>query len=78
MPKRIAIIGAGISGLTTAFYLKRARPDWQLTVFDADWQAGGTMQTVEIDGFRFEAGGNGFLTNKPDSLTLVEDAGAGH
>ena len=36
------------------------------------------MHTVEIDGFRFEAGGNGFLTNKPDSLQLVEDAGAGH
>lgn len=73
---KIAIVGAGISGLTTAFYLKRARPDWQLTVFEAGQRAGGTMQTMEVDGFRFEAGGNGFLTNKPDSLRLVEDSGA--
>ena len=36
------------------------------------------MQTVDVQGFRFEAGGNGFLTNKPDSLQLVEDCGAGH
>lgn len=72
---RIAIVGAGISGLTAAFYLKRLRPDWQLSVFEAGLRPGGTMQTAEIDGFRFEAGGNGFLTNKPDSLQLVEDSG---
>jgi oxygen-dependent protoporphyrinogen oxidase len=73
---KIAIVGAGISGLTTAFYLKHLRPDWDLTIFDAASRAGGTMQTVAVDGFRFEAGGNGFLTNKPDSLRLVEDCGA--
>jgi oxygen-dependent protoporphyrinogen oxidase len=74
---KIAIVGAGISGLATAFYLNRQRPDWELTVFDADTRPGGTMRTVDVDGFRFEAGGNGFLTNKPDSLQLVEDCGAG-
>jgi oxygen-dependent protoporphyrinogen oxidase len=73
---RVAIAGAGISGLTTAFYLQRVRPDWELTIFDAGPSAGGTMQTHEVEGFRFEAGGNGFLTNKPDSLKLVEDSGA--
>jgi oxygen-dependent protoporphyrinogen oxidase len=75
---KIAIVGAGISGLTTAFYLKRARPGWELTLFDAGTRPGGTMQTETIEGFRFEAGGNGFLTNKPDSLRLVEDSGAQH
>lgn len=73
---KIAIVGAGISALTTAFYLKRSRPDWELTVFDAGDRPGGTMRTVEREGFHFEAGGNGFLTNKPDSLRLVEDSGA--
>lgn len=74
---RIAIVGAGISGLATAFYLRRARPDWDLSIFDAGARAGGTMQTFDVQGFRFEAGGNGFLSNKPDSLRLVEDCGAG-
>jgi len=73
---KIAIVGAGISGLSTAFYLRQARPDWQLSIFDAGVQPGGTMQTVDVEGFRFEAGGNGFLTNKPDSLRLVEESGA--
>jgi oxygen-dependent protoporphyrinogen oxidase len=75
---RIAIIGAGISGLASAFYLNRIRPEWELVIFDANTIPGGTMQTVEIEGFRFEAGGNGFLTNKPDSLQLIEDADAEH
>jgi oxygen-dependent protoporphyrinogen oxidase len=75
---RIAIIGAGISGLSTAFYLQRQRPDWEMLIFDANPAPGGTMCTVECQGFRFEAGGNGLLTNKPDSLQLVQDAGAGH
>lgn len=73
---RIAIVGAGISGLTTAFYLNRLHPEWEIHIFDAEPRPGGTMHTVDIDGFRFEAGANGFLTNKPDSLQLVEDAQA--
>jgi oxygen-dependent protoporphyrinogen oxidase len=75
---RIAIVGAGISGLSTAFYLQRERPDWELLIFDANPAPGGTMCTVEREGFLFEAGGNGFLTNKPDSLQLVADARAEH
>ena len=73
---RIAIAGAGLSGLATAFYLKRALPAADLVVFEAEQHPGGKLQTVEIEGFRFEAGANGFLTNKPDSLQLVEDSGA--
>jgi oxygen-dependent protoporphyrinogen oxidase len=73
---RIAIVGAGLSGLATAFYLKRALPAADLLVFEAEQRPGGKLQTVEIEGFRFEAGANGFLTNKPDSLQLVEDSGA--
>ena len=73
---RTAIIGAGISGLTTAFYLKQAQPDRDVHVFDAEPIPGGTMRTDTLSGFHFEAGGNGFLTNKPDSMQLVKDSGA--
>ena len=73
---RIGIVGAGMSGLATAFYLKRARPDVDLVIFEASSGPGGALHTEEIQGFRFEAGGNGFLTNKPDCLQLVKDSGA--
>jgi oxygen-dependent protoporphyrinogen oxidase len=75
---KIAIIGAGISGLSIAFYLKQKLPDCSLVIYDPETRPGGTMQTVNVGGFLFEGGGNGFLTNKPDSLQLVKDSGAQH
>jgi len=76
---RIGIVGAGLSGLATAFYVKQARPDAELVVFESNPGPGGAMHTEVIEGFRFEAGPNGFLTNKPDCLQLVQDSGAaGH
>jgi oxygen-dependent protoporphyrinogen oxidase len=71
---RIGIVGAGLSGLATAFYVKRTRPDADLVVFEANPRPGGAMHTEVIEGFRFEAGPNGFLTNKPDCLQLVQDS----
>jgi protoporphyrinogen/coproporphyrinogen III oxidase len=73
---RIGIVGAGISGLATAFWLEQARPDWQVVMLEAEPGPGGALHTEEIAGFHFEAGCNGFLTNKPDSLELVRAAGA--
>lgn len=75
---KIAIAGAGISGLSAAFYLKQQMPDCSLTIFDSGSRPGGTMHTVNVGGFLFEGGGNGFLTNKPDSMQLVRDSGAEH
>ncbi|HUO94881.1 MAG TPA: protoporphyrinogen oxidase [Steroidobacteraceae bacterium] len=73
---RIGIVGAGISGLATAFWLKRLRPDVSLTIYEAAAGAGGALHTDVVEGFHFEAGCNGFLTNKPDSLELVRASGA--
>lgn len=75
---RIGIVGAGISGLATAFWLQRQRPDWSLAIYEAEPQAGGTLHTEVVDGFHFEAGCNGFLTSKPATLELVRASGAEH
>ncbi|PSM51662.1 protoporphyrinogen oxidase [Campylobacter blaseri] len=70
---RVAIIGGGISGLTTAFYLNFYRKDVDVTVFESNEYLGGKMRTKEKDGFLMEEGTNGFLSNKPDTLELVKD-----
>ena len=72
---RIAIIGAGLSGLATAFYLRRDLPTAELVVYEAASHGGGTMQTEIVRGVRFETGANGFLTSKPDCLQLVRECG---
>ena len=73
---RIAIVGGGISGLATAFFVHRQAPSTELTLFEAAPRLGGTMRTEEVGGFLFETGSNGFLTNKPDTLDLVHHSGA--
>ena len=38
---KIAIIGGGISGLTTAFYIKQENPDIDITLFEKEEKLGG-------------------------------------
>jgi len=71
--KSVAIIGAGITGLTAAFYLKRA--GFAVTVFEASPRAGGVIQSVRKDGFLAEFGPNTILETSPKIKQLVIDAG---
>ena len=72
---KIGIVGGGISGLATAFYIRQAHPDVEIVLFEKDKTLGGKMSTKEVEGFFFEAGSNGFLSNKPDTLELVKLSG---
>lgn len=71
--KSVAIIGAGITGLTAAFYLKRS--GIQVTVFEAGSRAGGVIQSIRKDGFLAEFGPNTILETSPKIAQLVCDAG---
>lgn len=77
--KRIAVVGAGVSGLATAHYLRRglesSGKSAEIVVFEAGSEPGGTMRTSREQGFTMEWGPNGFLTNKPHALELVRELG---
>ena len=76
---KIAVIGGGISGLTTAFYLNffgnSDGDKYDITVFEKEKELGGKMRTKNIKGFLVEEGTNGFLSNRPDTLELLKYAG---
>ena len=76
--KRIAIIGGGISGLSAAFYLEKARAagaDLQYTLFESGQRLGGSMYSDRVEGCLVEAGPDSFLTEKPWALALCKDLG---
>ena len=71
--KSVAIIGAGITGLTLAFYLKkRGIP---VVVYEASDRVGGVIRSVRKDGFLAEYGPNTLLETSPKIAQLVKDAG---
>jgi oxygen-dependent protoporphyrinogen oxidase len=71
--KPVAIVGAGISGLTAAFYLqKRGVP---VVVYEASSRPGGMIDTVSNGGFLAELGPNTIMTNSVAVPRLVKDLG---
>ncbi len=70
---QIAVIGAGISGLSFSFFLKRQRPDIQLKLFEASSQAGGWIQTGECGPHIFQEGRSSHLLSLIHDLGLSED-----
>lgn len=69
----VAVVGAGLTGLTAAFYLRRA--GFAVTVFDSADHAGGVIQTRRQDGFTWECGPNTGVLGKPEVVELFEDMG---
>src|SRR4051812_4547383 len=72
---RVVIVGAGISGLTLAYRLEQNWPGCEVVVLEQRSQPGGTINTLTRDGFRIEAGPNGFLDNNPATIDLCRELG---
>ena len=78
--KRIAIIGAGISGLSAAYQLEKARTAGaaiEYTLFESSGRLGGSISSERVDGCVVEAGPDSFLTEKPWAAMLCEELGLG-
>lgn len=69
----VVVIGGGISGLATAWWLAKAGVD--VTVLEKNAEVGGTMKTVRDDGWLIETGPNSALETTPLIQTLCEDTG---
>ncbi len=66
----IAVIGAGLTGLTTAFYLKKY--GFNVHVFEKGDRPGGVIKTYRKDGFIFESGPNTGSLSRPEAAELFE------
>ncbi|HYI95946.1 MAG TPA: protoporphyrinogen oxidase [Bryobacteraceae bacterium] len=70
---RVLIVGGGISGLSTAWYL--AKYDIRATIVERANYLGGLIKTELIDGCVAEAGPDSFLTTKTAAKELAEELG---
>ena len=69
------IIGAGISGLSTAYYLEKSKKNGMITILEASSSAGGKVATVIENGFIVETAPDSFITTKPHLLELIKELG---
>ncbi|MCK4586617.1 MAG: protoporphyrinogen oxidase [Gammaproteobacteria bacterium] len=73
---KTVIVGAGISGLSTAYALLEKQPDMELVVLEASGRVGGKVWSDKSEeGFLCESGVNAFLDNKPKTLLLGQALG---
>ena len=75
MKKRFAIVGAGLTGLSAAYFLRREFPDAEISVFDSDERVGGKIRSHREGDFPHERGPNGFLSSRKPIFNLCKELG---
>jgi len=68
----IAVVGAGISGLTAAYRLSATH---DVVVFERETSAGGKIRSQNLDGYLFEWGPSGILSSDEELAELIGELG---
>lgn len=79
-PRRVAVIGGGMSGLAAAHrLLERSRSAdgcaLDLILLEAGARTGGVIRTEQREGFLLESGPDSFISEKPEAIRLAERIG---
>ena len=69
--REFVIIGAGLTGLSTAHNLKKSGHD--VVIVEKDGRVGGQIQTYQEDGFVYESGPNTGVVSFPEVVELFDD-----
>jgi len=75
LPRRVAVIGGGITGLAAAHRLLELTPDLEVRLFEAEDRLGGVLQTFEDSGYLFERSADNFISNVPYAVDLCRRLG---
>ena len=73
LPRRVDVVGGGISGLTTAYRLAAAGVD--VTVHEAAERPGGKLGMTQVGDLWLETGADSFVARKPWAVDLCRELG---
>lgn len=77
--RKVVVVGGGITGLTTAFYLQQEAKQHNLlldvVLIEASLRVGGKIQTIRKDGFIIERGPESFFDSCNSIRSLARDLG---
>jgi len=71
----VVILGAGLTGLTTAYHLNKRAMDF--VVLEQADRTGGVIRSVSEDGFLYEEGPNSGVVGNIEVVRLFEELGSG-
>jgi oxygen-dependent protoporphyrinogen oxidase len=75
MPRRVAVIGGGISGLAAANRVRELDPSAEVILFESSGRLGGVLQTERRDGWLIERSADMFTTREPWAIDLCRRIG---
>ncbi|MFB4265029.1 protoporphyrinogen oxidase [Nonomuraea sp. GTA35] len=74
----VVIVGAGISGLAAAWYLRQGAGDHiRVTVLEGSSRIGGKLHASEVAGVSVDAGAEAMLARRPEGKELARAVGLG-
>ncbi|MFD1956353.1 protoporphyrinogen oxidase [Paenibacillus thailandensis] len=77
--KTIVIVGGGVTGLSTAYYLNRHikhnKLDAKIVLIEAEDRLGGKIRTVHTGEYTMETGADSIVTRKSNVAPLLEELG---
>ncbi|WOH05025.1 hypothetical protein DCAR_0624437 [Daucus carota subsp. sativus] len=71
--KRVAVVGAGVSGLAAAY--KLSQRGLNVTIFEAEERAGGKLKSVSHDGLIWDEGANTMTESEGNVSYLLDNLG---
>ncbi|HEY5860413.1 MAG TPA: protoporphyrinogen oxidase [Actinomycetota bacterium] len=74
-PRRVAVIGGGVTGLTVAYRLVHQDAALEVTVYEGDARPGGKLCSVQVGSLTLPAGADSFLARKPWGVALCKELG---
>lgn len=77
--KKVIVVGGGITGLATAYYLQKEAREKALPIkiklIEASDRLGGVISTEKRGGFTIERGPDSIIARKKSALRLIEEVG---